>query len=86
MLTSSRSSTDAKYVEMILFLHGNLDLIPDDIPELGDTESHLPGRLANPNPELEGLSGTFSPVDLTEEEEEEEEEEDEEDEEEQLTL
>lgn len=64
----------AKYVEMILFLHGNLDLIPEDIPELDDKESHLPGRLDNPNPELEGLSGTFSPVDLTEEENEEDEE------------
>eukprot|EP00903_Cladosiphon_okamuranus_P014534 g13481.t1 len=64
-------ATDAKYVEMILFLHGNLDLIPDDIPELDDKESHLPGRLDNPNPELEGLSGTFSPVDVTEEEDEE---------------
>ena len=69
MMTSSRSTTDAKYVEMILFLHGNLDLIPENIPELDGTQSHLPGRLDNPNPELEGLSGTFSPVDLTEEEE-----------------
>ena len=25
---------DSKYVEMILFLHGNLDLIPQDIPKL----------------------------------------------------
>ena len=64
MMTSSRSTTDAKYVEMILFLHGNLDLIPENIPELDGTQSHLPGRLDNPNPELEGLSGTFSPVDL----------------------
>ena len=69
MMTSSRSTTDAKYVEMILFLHGTLDLIPENIPELDGTQSHLPGRLDNPNPELEGLSGTFSPVDLTEEEE-----------------
>ena len=68
MMTSPRSTTDAKYVEMILFLHGNLDLIPEDILELDGTRSHLPGRLDNPNPELEGLSGTFSPVDLTEEE------------------
>ena len=44
-----------------------------DIPELDDKESHLPGRLNNPNPEVEGLSGAFSPVDLTEEDEEDEE-------------
>ena len=55
---------------MILFLHGNLDLIPEDTSQLDGTQSHLPGRLDNPNPELEGLSGTFSLVDLTEEEEE----------------
>ncbi|CAM9719895.1 unnamed protein product, partial [Laminaria digitata] len=35
MMTSSRSTTDSKYVEMILFLHGNLDLIPGEIPKLG---------------------------------------------------
>ncbi|CAM9235642.1 unnamed protein product [Ectocarpus sp. 4 AP-2014] len=32
MMTSSRSAGDAKYVEMVLFLHGNLDLIPEQIP------------------------------------------------------
>ena len=34
MMTSSRSTMDSKYVEMIPFLHGNLDLIPRDIPKL----------------------------------------------------
>lgn len=81
MMTSSRSTTDAKYVEMVLFLHGNVDLIPEDIPKLptdgpDSAQTKVPGRLAHPNPELEGLSGTFSPVDLTGEEDEEEEEED----------
>ena len=32
MMKSSRSATDSKYVEMILFLHGNLDLIPQRSP------------------------------------------------------
>ena len=72
MMTSSRSTTDAKYVEMILFLHGNLDLIPEDIPELStdgnnSAENKIPWRLANPMPELEGLAGSFEPMDLTEE-------------------
>ncbi|CAB1112250.1 unnamed protein product [Ectocarpus sp. CCAP 1310/34] len=65
----------AAYVEMILFLHGNLDLIPDDIPALptdgpdSATNKHMPGRLKNPNPKLERISGAFGPVDLTEEDE-----------------
>ncbi|CAM9698502.1 unnamed protein product, partial [Ectocarpus sp. 12 AP-2014] len=50
MMTSSGSTTDAKYVEMILFLHGNLDLIPEDIPELptdgvNSAQNKIPGRL-----------------------------------------
>ena len=40
MMTSSRSATDAKYVGIILFLHGNLDLIPEDIPELPVNSAH----------------------------------------------
>ena len=49
MMTSSRSATDAMYVEMILFLHGNLDFIPEDIPELpiNSAQSKIPGRLLN---------------------------------------
>ena len=78
MMTSSRSTTDAKYVEMILFLHGNVDLIPEDIPELptdGDnsTPSKIPGRLSNPAPELAGLAGDFGPLDPSEEQAEDEE-------------
>lgn len=66
MMTSSRSTAYAKYVEMILFLHGNLDLIPEDIPELptdghNSAEKKIPWRLVNPMPELEGLAGSFDP-------------------------
>ena len=78
MMMSSRSTTDAKYVEMILFLHGNVDLIPEDIPELptdGDdsAQSKIPGRLSNPVPELAGLAGDFGPLDPSEEQAEDEE-------------
>ncbi|CAM9923899.1 unnamed protein product, partial [Laminaria digitata] len=50
MMTSSRSSTDSKYVEMILFLHGNLDIIPRDILKLSPdiVQTKIPGRLLNP--------------------------------------
>ena len=41
---------DSKYEEMILFLHGNLDLIPRDIPKLSAAaaQDKIPGRLVNP--------------------------------------
>ncbi|CAN0050225.1 unnamed protein product [Ectocarpus fasciculatus] len=70
MMTSSRSTGDAKYVEMVLFLHGNLDLIPENIPELpaggvDGPQTKIPGRLSNPMPELHVLDGAFGPLDLT---------------------
>lgn len=70
MTTSSRSAGDAKYVEMVLFLHGNLDLIPDNIPELpadgvNGVQTKIPGRFSNPVLELFALDGEFGPVDLT---------------------
>ncbi|CAM9217630.1 unnamed protein product, partial [Ectocarpus sp. 4 AP-2014] len=34
MMTSSRSTGDAEFVDMVLFLHGNVDLLPEIIPEL----------------------------------------------------
>ncbi|CAM9113374.1 unnamed protein product, partial [Laminaria digitata] len=47
MMTSSRSTMDNKYVEMILFLHENLDLMPQDIAKLTETaaRTNIPGRL-----------------------------------------
>ncbi|CAB1117211.1 unnamed protein product [Ectocarpus sp. CCAP 1310/34] len=71
MMTSSRSAMDSKYyVEMILFLHGNLDLIPEDITTLTEAVARtmFPGRLANPVEGLKQLDGAFTPVDLTDEE------------------
>ncbi|CAB1104439.1 unnamed protein product [Ectocarpus sp. CCAP 1310/34] len=70
MMTSSRSTMDSKYVEMIMFLHGNLDLIPEDITKLTEAAARtkIPGRLANPVERLEQLDGVFAPVDLTDEE------------------
>ena len=71
MMTSSRSATDSKYVEMILFLHGNLDLIPQEIPKLSPdgAQTKIPGRLVNPVAGLEELDGAFEPVDLNDGEE-----------------
>ena len=67
MMTSSRSTTDSKYAEMILFLHGNLDLIPQDIPKLTEAgvRSKSPGRLVDPVEGLKELDGAFAPEDLT---------------------
>eukprot|EP00904_Undaria_pinnatifida_P007070 jgi/Undpi1/3493/HiC_scaffold_16.g06865.m1 len=61
------STTDSKYVEMILFLHGNLDLIPQDIPKLTEAgaRSKIPGRLVDPVEGLKELDGAFAPEDLT---------------------
>ena len=44
--------------------------IKADVPAEGpnSVQTKIPGRLADPNPELEELSGAFSPVDLTGEE------------------
>ncbi|CAN0016946.1 unnamed protein product [Scytosiphon promiscuus] len=73
MMTSSRSTMDSKFVDMILFLHGNLDLIPQDIPKLakdgrGGAIEKIPWRLSNPIAGLDELDGTFELVDLTDEE------------------
>ncbi|CAM9150367.1 unnamed protein product [Ectocarpus sp. 8 AP-2014] len=70
MMTSSRSTGDAEYVEMVLFLHGNVDLLPEIIPELpadgvNGVQTKIPGRLSNPMLELHALDGGFGPVDLT---------------------
>ena len=63
---------DSKYVQKIPFLHGNQDLIPQDIPKLTEAlaRTKIPGRLANSEEELEQLDIAFAPVDLTEEEQE----------------
>lgn len=64
MMTSSKSSTDTAWVEMILFLHGNKDLIPDEVPVLTPEQALdvIPGRLRTPPPDLQHLSGPFHPV------------------------
>lgn len=58
---------DSMYVDMILFLHGNLHLIPQDIPKLSadSVQTKIPGRLLNPVPGLEALDGAFGTVDIT---------------------
>lgn len=41
MMTSLKIATDAGFVEVLLSLHGNLDIIPPDAPELWHQD---PGR------------------------------------------
>lgn len=62
LITVSRGSTDAVMLEMIMFLHGNVDLIPLTVPPIpaSDIRGEIPERLATPSPELAGLDGMFS--------------------------
>ena len=64
LLSSTRSTMDAAWVEMILFLHGNKDLIPRDVPELTSDEARLkiPNRMQSNIPELESEIGDFPQV------------------------
>ena len=43
---------------MVLFLNGSRDIIPDEIPELSETQARcaIPRRLSNPRREVESLS------------------------------
>ncbi|PXF40066.1 hypothetical protein BWQ96_10224 [Gracilariopsis chorda] len=46
-LSSRRTRHDSAFVDMLLFLHCNLDLIPSDVPEMSNPEwkSQIPARL-----------------------------------------
>ena len=63
LLSSTRSTTDAAWVEMILFLHGNKDLIPPDVPELTNQEApvKIPNKMQSSIPELESEIVNFHP-------------------------
>ena len=58
LITASRSRLDSKYVQVVLFLNGSRDIIPDEIPELSETQARcgIPRRLSNPRREVESLS------------------------------
>lgn len=64
MMTSARSSSDTGLAEMILFLHGNKDLIPDNVTKLTPEQAlgAVPSRLRNPISVLTHLDGPFHPV------------------------
>lgn len=65
MMAASRGGSDAGYGEMVLLLHGSLDLIPVRVPEVapgqGGVESEVPARLRKPSPALAELDGRFLP-------------------------
>ena len=63
MAMSSQKNNDTAYMEMVLFLHGNSDLIPSNIPELSGNgedpnwaQNNIPERLLNPNAGVELLN------------------------------
>ena len=48
---------DGKYIQMVLFLNGSRDIIPNRIPELSETQGRSAiSRLSNPLQEVESLS------------------------------
>ena len=56
----TRSRLDAAYAEIVLFLNGNQEYVPQEVPALS-TEQALqvvPKRLSDPRPEIEDLSST----------------------------
>ncbi|CAN0433432.1 unnamed protein product, partial [Ectocarpus sp. 12 AP-2014] len=53
LITGARSRLSAAYVEMVLFLNGNQQYIPMEVPKLSKTQGQeaVPRRLSNPNEE-----------------------------------
>lgn len=64
MMTSSRSSTDVGFVEMILFLHGSQEIIPLDMSVLPSDKmtENIPGRLRDFSSALAELSRPTQPM------------------------
>lgn len=66
--TGSRSSLDVAYSEMVLFLHGSKEFIPEDVAVLSavQEEKAVPSRLLNPCDKVAkisgGIEGPFSGV------------------------
>lgn len=58
LITGSRSSLSAAYAEMVLFLNGNQDYIPIEVPALSTEQAlqAVPRRLSNPTAEVVALS------------------------------
>lgn len=67
MMISSRTATDAGFVEMLLFLHRNIHVVSLDVPELKDREEmdeKISCRNISLNPGLDIHKGPFQPLDL----------------------
>ena len=58
LITGSRSRLAGKYVEMTLFLNGNKEYIPVEVPSLSESQMKeaVPRRLTNPRAEVAALS------------------------------
>lgn len=58
LMMDARRSNDASWAEMILFLNGNMGLLPSNIPTLSAhaVEQAIPERLRSPHPDLEQLT------------------------------
>ena len=58
LITESRSRLDAAYAEMVLFLNGNQEYIPREVPAPSTAPAlqAVPKRLSHPRPDIEGFS------------------------------
>ena len=58
LITASRSSLSAAYAEMDMFLNGNIEHIPTEVPALSTEQAlqAVPRRLSNPKAEVAALS------------------------------
>ena len=58
LITGSRSRLAGDYVEMTLFLNGNKEYIPVEVPSLSESQMKeaVPRRLTNPRAEVAALS------------------------------
>ena len=59
MLSPRRSRLDAVYVEIVMYLNLNLDLVPNHVPKISmkDAFKHLPARLT----EIDDLDDSIVP-------------------------
>lgn len=63
-MNSWKTTADTSLLDMLFFLHENLDVIPADVPESNageKLEEKIPGQPCNLKPELDSLDGSFQP-------------------------
>ncbi|CAM9362122.1 unnamed protein product, partial [Sphacelaria rigidula] len=58
LINASRGRIDSKFVQMVMFLNGSRDAVPEEIPVLSDSQVRdaIPGQLYPPRGEVELLS------------------------------